>query len=50
MIFGLIEQAARQDGFSLLLDGTNASDEEETGPESGRCGSCLCVRPCGSAD
>lgn len=32
MIFGLIEQAARQDGFSLLLDGTNASDEEGDRP------------------
>ena len=27
MIFGRIAEAARRDGFSLLLDGTNASDE-----------------------
>lgn len=27
MIFGIIRQAAEEDGFSVLLDGTNASDD-----------------------
>ena len=32
MIFGRIAEAARRDGFSLLLDGTNASDDEGDRP------------------
>lgn len=31
-IFGKIQEAAAQDGFSVLLDGTNASDEEGDRP------------------
>jgi len=31
-VFGAIAAAAREDGFSLLLDGTNASDEEGDRP------------------
>lgn len=32
MIFGTIARAAEEDGFSVLLDGTNASDEEGDRP------------------
>ena len=32
MIFGRIAEAARRDGFSLLLDGTNASDDDGDRP------------------
>lgn len=31
-IFSTIQNAARQDGFSILMDGTNASDEESDRP------------------
>ena len=32
MIFGTIQQAAAEDGFSVLLDGTNASDDASDRP------------------
>lgn len=32
LIFAAVAEAAREDGFSLLLDGTNASDEEADRP------------------
>lgn len=32
MIFGTIQKAAEKDGFSVLLDGTNASDEAKERP------------------
>ncbi len=32
MIFGAIGQAAAKDGFTVILDGTNASDEEKERP------------------
>ena len=32
MIFGAIRKAAEEDGFSTLLDGTNASDDAEDRP------------------
>lgn len=50
-IFSAILSAAAADGFSLVIDGTNASDDSR-GPDPGMPGSAGAVRPvlpCGTA-
>ena len=47
-LFSAIGQQAAVDGCSLLIDGTNASDDEGA-PGCARCGSCGSALPCASA-
>ena len=48
-LFGRLRQQALADGYTVLIDGTNASDDAGNRPGMRALGSCPCARPCGSA-
>lgn len=48
-LFGRLRQQALPDGYTVLIDGTNASDDAGDRPGMRALGSCPCARPCGSA-
>ena len=48
-LFAALREAAEADGYPVLLDGTNASDDAGDRPGMQASRSSACARPCGSA-